>query len=83
METKQEIIDKINAVVVEQFDIEKEDLDLDTSFVKNLNADSLDLVELVMEVEDRCNITILDEEAEKIMTIGDLATFIYKKQSRE
>jgi acyl carrier protein len=60
--------------------VEKTELTLETSFVNDLNADSLDTVELVMEFEDEFELSIPDEEAEKIQTIGQAVEYIVKAQ---
>ncbi|MDR4504660.1 MAG: acyl carrier protein [Candidatus Scalindua sp.] len=57
-------------------DVSKEQVTLESSFVNDLGADSLDTVELVMEFEDEFNINIPDEEAEKIQTVGDAVKYI-------
>ncbi|MCP5007970.1 MAG: acyl carrier protein [Planctomycetes bacterium] len=59
-----------------QFEAGLKPLTLETSFVKGLGADSLDIVELVMELEDEFDISIPDDEAEKIQTIGDAVSYI-------
>ncbi|MCK6486596.1 MAG: acyl carrier protein [Phycisphaerae bacterium] len=56
--------------------VEKSEITRDTSFVNDLNADSLDTVELVMEFEDEFELTIPDEEAEKIQTVGQAVDYI-------
>lgn len=58
--------------------VEKGELSRATSFVNDLNADSLDTVELVMELEDEFDLTIPDEEAEKLKTIGEAIDYIVK-----
>ncbi len=76
MPTETEIEEKIYQIVSEQMGIDKSELARDTSFVDDLNADSLDTVELVMEFEDEFEMSIPDEEAEKIRTIGQTVTYI-------
>ncbi len=71
-----EIGDKVMEVVCKQLNVAKDKLKEETSFVNDLSADSLDLVELVMELEDRFGISIPDEEAEKIQTIGDAIKYV-------
>ncbi len=70
------ILSKIKEIISEQFNIDEEDIDLDTSFRDDLNADSLDLVELVMGLEDEFDLEIGDDEVESIKTIGDALDFI-------
>ena len=76
MPTEAEIQEKISQIVSEQMGIDKSELTKETSFVDDLNVDSLDTVELVMEFEDEFEITIPDEEVEKIQTIGQAIDYI-------
>jgi acyl carrier protein len=71
-----EIKEKVIAIVAEQMGVEKGEIGMDTNFVNDLNADSLDTVELVMEFEDEFETSIPDEEAEKIQTVGQAVEFI-------
>jgi acyl carrier protein len=73
---EQEIQEKVIAIVAEQMGVDKGEISRDTSFVNDLNADSLDTVELVMEFEDEFETSIPDEEAEKIDTVGKAIDFI-------
>ncbi|MFW5682123.1 MAG: acyl carrier protein [Phycisphaeraceae bacterium] len=75
MEEK-EIEEKVIAIVAEQMGVDKGEINRDTNFVNDLNADSLDTVELVMEFEDEFETSIPDEEAEKIQTVGQAIEFI-------
>ena len=70
------IRDKVYNIVAEQMNVDKSELADETNFVKDLNAVSLDTVELVMELEDEFETSIPDEEAEKIQTVGQAITFI-------
>jgi len=72
----QEIEEKVISIVCEQMGAAKEKVNNNTSFISDLGADSLDTVELVMEFEDHFDISIPDEEAEKIQTVGDAVKFI-------
>ena len=78
MATATEIEDKVFQIVSEQLSVDKGELARQTSFVNDLNADSLDTVELVMELEDEFDMTIPDEDAEKLTTIGDAVDYIKK-----
>jgi acyl carrier protein len=72
MSTEQEVID----IVVEQLGVDKEEVSLEKSFVEDLNADSLDLTELIMTFEERFGCEISEEEAEKLKTVGSVVDFI-------
>jgi len=74
-----EIESKVIDIVAEQMGVDKGEISRETSFTNDLNADSLDTVELVMEFEDEFETSIPDEQAEKIQTIGQAVDFI--KQS--
>ena len=79
MPTVDEIEEKVIQIVSEQLGVDKKEISRDTSFVNDLNADSLDTVELVMELEDEFDLTIPDEEAEKLKTVGEAIDYIQKK----
>ncbi len=76
MATREEIETKVISIVSEQMGVDKSEIATDTSFVNDLNADSLDTVELVMELEDEFEMSIPDEEAEKIQTIRHAVDYI-------
>ncbi len=67
---------KVIEIVSEQMGVDKSEVNKDTSFINDLNADSLDTVELVMEFEDEFDMSIPDEEAEKIQTVGAAIDYI-------
>ncbi len=71
-----EIEEKVIEIVSEQMGVDKSEITRETSFVNDLNADSLDTVELVMEFEDEFEMSIPDEEAEKIQTVGQAIDYI-------
>ncbi len=71
-----EIQDKVISIVAEQMGVDKAEITRDTNFVNDLNADSLDTVELVMEFEDEFETSIPDDQAEKIQTVGQAIDFI-------
>ena len=83
MPTEVEIEDKVLQIVSEQMGIDKSELTRETSFVDDLNADSLDTVELVMEFEDEFEMSIPDEEAEKIRTIGQAISHIVEQSKQK
>jgi acyl carrier protein len=70
------IEDKVIEIVSDQMGVDKSEITRETSFVNDLNADSLDTVELVMEFEDEFELSIPDEEAEKIQTVGQAIDYI-------
>ncbi len=74
--TEAEILDKVISIVAEQMGVDKGEINRDTNFINDLNADSLDTVELVMEFEDEFETSIPDDEAEKIQTVGQAVDFI-------
>ena len=69
---------KVTDIVSEQMGVDKGEITRETSFINDLNADSLDTVELVMEFEDEFDMSIPDEEAEKIQTVGAAIDYITK-----
>ncbi len=73
------LIDDIKEVVVEQLSVDAAEVKEDSKFVEDLGADSLDVVELVMALEEKFDIEIPDEEAEKIQTVQDVITYIESK----
>ena len=73
-----EIEAKVIDIISEQMGTDKSEITRETSFINDLNADSLDTVELVMEFEDEFNMSIPDEEAEKIQTVGAAVDYIVK-----
>ena len=70
------IFEKVKEVIIEQLAAEDEAVKLETSFIDDLGADSLDIVELIMALEEEFDLQIPDGEAEKIMTVGDVVEYI-------
>ncbi|HLR72975.1 MAG TPA: acyl carrier protein [Pseudogracilibacillus sp.] len=75
-----EVFNRVKEIIVEQLDVEEDSITMEASFRDDLEADSLDVVELVMELEDEFDIEIADEEAEKINTVGDAVNYIENNQ---
>ena len=73
--------DRVKKIVCDQMGTTADKINLETSFINDLGADSLDTVELVMEFEDEFEISIPDEDAEKIQTVGAAVTYIQGKLS--
>jgi len=76
MKTQQEVID----IIVEQLGVDIADVTLEKSFVEDLNADSLDLTELIMTFEERFGFEISEEDAEKLKTVADVIDYIEKRK---
>ena len=67
---------KVKEIICEQLSVEESEVTSEASFIESLNADSLDIVELVMAFEEAFNIEIPDEEAEKLKTVGDAVQYL-------
>jgi acyl carrier protein len=74
----QAIEEKVVEIISEQMGVDRSEITRETSFINDLNADSLDTVELVMEFEDEFDMSIPDEEAEKIQTVGAAVDYVAK-----
>ena len=72
--------DDVKAIVVEQLGVSADELKMESKFVDDLNADSLDVVELIMELEEKLGVSIPDEDAEKITSVGDVVAYIDSKK---
>lgn len=75
-----DVFERVKDIIVEQLDVEESQVTMEASFRDDLEADSLDVVELVMELEDEFDLEIGDEEAEQITTVGDAVKYIESKQ---
>ncbi|PHS57410.1 MAG: acyl carrier protein [Sulfurimonas sp.] len=73
------LLEEIKEVVVEQLSVNADEVKEDAKFVEDLGADSLDVVELVMALEEKFDIEIPDDEAEKIQTVADVVNYIESK----
>ena len=70
------VFDRLQAIVAEQLGVETEKITPDAEFIQDLNADSLDMVELVMSLEEEFGVEISDEEVEKIIKVSDAVDYI-------
>lgn len=70
---------KVKSIIVEKLGVDESDINDNASFTNDLGADSLDTVELIMEFEKEFDLTIPDEDAEKIATVGDAVTYLTEK----
>lgn len=68
--------DKVKEIIVDQLGVDEADVTMEASFIDDLGADSLDIVELIMALEEEFDLEIPDEEAEKISTVGDAVNYI-------
>ncbi len=74
---------RVIEIVSENLGVNKEQITRSTAFIEDLGADSLDIVELVMELEEAFDITIPDDQAEKIKTVGEAIDYIEREQSKQ
>ena len=74
------VFEKIKQILVEQLDLNEKDITMDSVMTDDLGADSLDLVDLLMSVEDEFDIEVPDEDIEKVKTVGDLVRYIEDRQ---
>jgi acyl carrier protein len=73
---RDEVFDQVKEILVERLDIDEDDITLEANLRDDLKADSLDLVELIMDLEERFGVKISDEEAQGIGTVGEAVDFI-------
>ncbi len=74
--SEKEIFQKLKTIVVDQLGVDEENVTMEATFVDDLAADSLDIVELVMTIEEEFDLEIPDSDAEKIVTVGDVVKYI-------
>jgi acyl carrier protein len=74
--SKEQIFDKVKEIIVDQLGVEEDEVTLESSFIEDLGADSLDIVELIMALEEEFGMEIPDDEAEKISTVNDAVEYI-------
>jgi len=74
--SSEEVFNKVREIVIEQLGTEEGSVKMDSTFLDDLGADSLDIVELIMALEEEFDMEIPDSEAEKVQTVGDVVTYI-------
>ncbi len=70
------VLEKVKAILAEQFDVEEDKVTADTDLQEDLGADSLDVVDLLMSIEDEFGVEVPDDEIENIKTVGSLVSYI-------
>lgn len=78
--SKEEIFTKIREILADNFEVDKEKITDETNFTSDLDADSIDLVEFILQLEDEFGAEISDEDAEKLKTVGDAVNYIADHQ---
>lgn len=73
------VFEKVKKIIAEQLSLNEEEINMDSSFLDDLGADSLDVVEIIMALEEEFDIEISDEDAEKATTVGDVVNYIKKR----
>ena len=74
--TQEEIFEKVKGIIVEQLGVTDSNVTMESSFIDDLGADSLDIVELIMALEEEYDTEIPDADAEKVVTVGDVVDYI-------
>ena len=74
------INDRVKSIIVDQLNVSADEVTIEASFIEDLGADSLDIVELIMALEEEYDIEIPDEDAEKIQTVQDVTSYIQSRQ---
>jgi acyl carrier protein len=70
------MFDKVKSIIADKLSVDADEITMESSFIDDLGADSLDLVELIMALEDEFDMEIPDEDAEKVSTVGDVVEYI-------
>jgi len=81
MASAEEIAERIKSIIVEQLGVSLEEVTPEASFIEDLGADSLDIVELIMALEEEYDMEIPDEDAEKIQAVQDVISYVQGKQA--
>jgi acyl carrier protein len=81
MATQEEVFEQVKGILSQQLGVDEDEVTIESSFQGDLDADSLDLVELIMELEDQFGIKITDDEAQKLSTVGQAVDFVLAHQS--
>ncbi|WP_066639349.1 acyl carrier protein [Desulfolucanica intricata] len=74
------VFEEVKTIIVEQLGVEEDEINMESSFIDDLGADSLDIVELVMAFEEKFDLVIPDDDAEKIRTVGEAVKYIQEHQ---
>lgn len=75
------ILEKVKAILVEELDVEEESITLESKIKDDLGADSLDLFELISEIEDELDVTIEEDDYGKLITVGDIVNYLTEKNN--
>ena len=78
--SEEEIFEKLKEIIVDQLGVEEDIIKMDATFVEDLSADSLDIVELIMDIEEKFDIEIPDSDAERIVTVSDVVEYVKSKK---
>ena len=70
------VLETVKSIIIDQLKVSDDDITLETDLINDLDADSLNAVEIIMAIEDEYEITIPDEEAEKMRTVGDIVKYL-------
>ena len=81
MASAEEVAERVKAIIVEQLGVAADEVTTEASFIEDLGADSLDIVELIMALEEEYDMEIPDEDAEKIQTVNDVISYIQGRQA--